>query len=261
MQANYRRRLHNEILDFYDYVKPDPHETRVRENLMKRIEQILTKSSNIPYQGRVICFGSFPAGLYLPTADMDCVYVSNQHFAGGPPKADFNMKKLLWAAARRLENGQLATQVTVISKAKVPIIKFVDRVTGIKVDLSFENLSGVDAQRTFRDWKQEYPDMPYLVALIKQFLLMRGLNDVHLGGLGGFSTICLAVAAIHLHPKSENLGALFLNFLDFFGNKFDLARQRICMRPIELHPKVSASLSRISDCAMFLMELTMMKME
>ena len=89
-------------------------------------------------------------------------------------------------AAKRLEMVHIATNVTCITKAKVPIIKFVDRVTNINVDISFENLSGVQAQATFQQWKHDYPDMIYMVALLKQFLVMRGMNEVHTGGIGGF---------------------------------------------------------------------------
>ncbi|KAF2115742.1 hypothetical protein BDV96DRAFT_55357 [Lophiotrema nucula] len=228
-------RLHNEIMDFYDYVKPDDHENRVRENLMNRIQQTLLGNQKLPFKGRVLCFGSYPAGLYLPTADMDLVYASNQYINGGHAVIDTGsgapqVKKMLWAAARRLEQAGIATDLTVIAKAKVPIIKFIDRITGIKVDLSFENLSGVQAQATFREWKRIYPDMPYLVALVKQFLLMRGLNDVHVGGLGGFSTICLAVSHIQLQDPPSDLGEMFLKFMECYGN-FDLRKNRIVMDP------------------------------
>ncbi|KAF2263803.1 hypothetical protein CC78DRAFT_544745 [Lojkania enalia] len=227
--------LHNEILDFYDYVKPSTGEKEVRENLIKRVEQCLSRGRPAPYVGHVRCFGSFPAGLYLPTADMDMVYVSHQHDNGGAPMIDFEVhsqvNRTLRNAARKLESHRIATDVVVITRAKVPIIKFRDVTTGIKVDLSFENLSGVKAQQTFSKWKRDYPDMPYMVALVKQFLLMRGLNDVHTGGLGGFSIICLVVSLIQLQPHPSDLGTLFLNFLNFYGNKFDLARKRIQMHP------------------------------
>ncbi|KAF2177050.1 hypothetical protein K469DRAFT_522059, partial [Zopfia rhizophila CBS 207.26] len=69
-----------------------------------------------------------------------------------------------------------------------------------------------------------------LVLLIKQFLVMRGLNDVCTGGLDRFSIICLAVSFIQTHPSHNNLGTIFLDFLDYYGNKFNLATDRIIMR-------------------------------
>lgn len=235
-------RLHNEILDFYDLVRPDPHETFVRTNLIRRIESALGTQNFPGAVGHVLCFGSFPAGLYLPTADMDLVYATDRLRSGGPPVLNFDARNqvtnALWRAARKLESKGVAVDITVISKAKVPIVKFVDSMTGIKVDLSFENLTGMEAQQTYKEWTRMYPDMVPLVALVKQFLAMRGLNDVHLGGLGGFSIICLVVSYLQLEPKSANLGESFVNFLDYYGNKFDLARKRIVMNPPHLADKV-----------------------
>jgi non-canonical poly(A) RNA polymerase PAPD5/7 len=174
---------------------------------------------------------------------MDLVYTSDRHYNGGPQVLDFSSRSAvnstLRKAARRLENVHIATNVLCITKAKVPIIKFVDRLTNINVDISFENLSGVQAQATFQQWKHDYPDMVYMVALLKQFLVMRGFNEVHTGGLGGFSIICLIVSYIQHIPKPENLGACFLGFLKYYGVDFDLRTQRIQMHPPAVVRKTS----------------------
>ncbi|KAF2865968.1 hypothetical protein BDV95DRAFT_244021 [Massariosphaeria phaeospora] len=231
-------RLHNEILDFHEFVEPTDKDAEVRKSLVQRLQSALG-NSRFPGQSSCLhCFGSYPAGLYLPTADMDLVYASNRHHAGGPPSIDFGDQRqvirTLREAANALKHRGIAQNITCIHKAKVPIIKFVDQLTGIPVDISFENLSGVKAQSTFRRWKTEFPDLPPLVSLVKQFLVMRGLNEVHNGGLGGFTVICLVVTIIHLRSDKASLGDLFLDFLDFYGNKFDLASQRIIMK----HPYI-----------------------
>jgi len=41
---------------------------------------------------------------------------------------------------------------------------------------------------------QEFPVLPYLVLLLKQFLNQRDLNDVYTGGLGSYSLILLIVS-------------------------------------------------------------------
>lgn len=227
--------LHNEILDFYDFVAPQPYEHDIRHRLVQRVQQALGTQRFPSDTGRILCFGSYPAGLYLPTADMDLVYTSDRFYQGGPAAMDFSNKGVvnstLRKAARRLENVRIATNVLCITKAKVPIIKFVDRMTNINVDISFENLSGVQAQATFQQWKHDYPDMIYMVALLKQFLVMRGMNEVHTGGIGGFTIICLVISYFQHNRKPENLGDCFLGFLDYYGNEFDLETQRIQMHP------------------------------
>lgn len=243
-------RLHNEILDFYDFVMPDEHDKRVRNNLIKRIERTIgTRGLVLPDVSKVHCFGSFPAAMYLPTADMDIVLCTKKHSEGGPPMLDFGhhgrVSKALWAATRKLQQAGIAIDTQVVTRAKVPITKFVDKQSGIKVDLSLENLTGVAAQETFRQWKEDLLDLVIVVALVKQFLVMRGLNDVHMGGIGGFTIICLVYHYMKLETAKEgespNLGDMFLGFFDYYGNKFDLATQRLVMEPGP--PRVVAKVS------------------
>ena len=129
--------------------------------------------------------------------------------------------------------------VIVVAKAKVPIVKFTERTTGIKVDISFENDSGLRANETFRVWKSQYPAMPVIVVLVKQLLAMRGLNEVYLGGIGGFTIICLVVSMLQHMPEIQSgamdgechYGDLLLNFLDLYGNKLDIEGTGLVMNP------------------------------
>lgn len=116
-----------------------------------------------------------------------------------------------------------------IKGAKVPIIKYTDLYTKLKVDISFENVSGIRAISTLKEWRSLYPALPFLVTLVKQFLQMRGFSEVYNGGLGGFSVICMVVFFLRTHPSftSEsvdprlNLGYAFMEFLDLYGNKIN----------------------------------------
>lgn len=231
-----------EILDFYEYVRPYPHEEDVRNNLIDRIEYAVRRFTGAPPEldVRVRSFGSFASALYLPTADMDLVAVSRSYESGGAEKFCVS-NSAKYRLGTHLERSGIVKKgtLTVIAKAKVPIIKFVDDRTGIKVDISFENDSGLRAIDTFMRWKDQYPEMPLLVMIIKQFLAMRGLNEVFNGGLGGFTIICLVVSMLQLMPenqrKSEDAasqyGKLLRDFFDLYGKKFSLENTGIMMNP------------------------------
>ena len=154
--------------------------------------------------------------------------------------------------AYHLESIGLAKSgsIQVIFHAKVPIIKFIDQMTDIQVDVSFENETGLIANETFNTWKQQFPAMPILTTFMKQFLKMRGLDEVMNGGLGGFSITCLVTSLLQNLPRvqsgevapEQNLGEILLEFLDLYGNQFDLTRTGISMNPPGYYDKVRVRL-------------------
>jgi non-canonical poly(A) RNA polymerase PAPD5/7 len=235
-------RLHKEICDFHNFIRPTESEELVRRGLLKRVQTCLERFKT----GRLYCFGSFAAGLYLPNSDMDLVYVSRPFEEQGIPM--YSNKSMLFGCLRRLESSGIVRRGTgvCIHKAKVPIIKFIDDLTGIKVDISFENLTGVVANGTYEKWKSEYPAMVYLTPIVKQFLMMRDLNEVFTGGLGGFSISCLVISFLQLHPAIQSgtivaerhLGELLVDFLDLYGNKFNMDATGITLNPPGYFPKI-----------------------
>lgn len=233
-------------MDFYYYVKPRDFEQRVRANLVHELGVSVKKFWR---NSQILSFGSFPAGLYLPTSDMDIVCVSNEFLSGGR-KVFCQAKREMFKFSGFLQTEHISIpgSMEVITKAKVPIIKYVDRLTGLKVDISFENDTGLVANKTFQDWKTEFPAMPILVTMIKHLLAMRGLNEPVNGGIGGFSTICLVVSLLQHMPQvqsrnmlpEEHLGEVLMEFLDLYGNQFNNATTAISMKPPGYVPKVSS---------------------
>ena len=238
------RSLHKEIIDFYEWVKPRDFESAVRGEVITRLQQAFQR---IEPGGQLKAFGSFAAGLYLPTGDMDLVYL-RRSFRGRSIMQNGNLAKPPFQLLQRFLNF-IRTQgmardgtVVLIPSAKVPIIKFVEKISGLKVDLSFDNDTGVIANQTFQNWKSQYPVMPIIVSVIKQFLMIRGLNDVSIGGLGGFSIICLVTSLIqHLPPAGQptNLGHILLEFFNLYGKLFNRNQIAIRLEPPSYIEKVS----------------------
>ncbi|KAK5118087.1 hypothetical protein LTR62_004133 [Meristemomyces frigidus] len=240
-------RLHKEICDFHDFVRPYEYEEAVRRELITRVQQAIRVSgAKGAYNVDVHCFGSFAAGLYLPTADMDLVAVSKQYMSGGRGQFAQSKREMYRISDHLTRNTIAKPGVNVIAKAKVPIIKFDDVRTDIHVDVSFENDSGLVANKTFQEWKALYPAMPVIVVLIKQMLAMRNLNEVHTGGIGGFTVICLVVSMMQLMPELQSgtmnprlhYGDLLMEFLDLYGNRFDVRNVGIRMSPPGYFDKV-----------------------
>lgn len=213
------------------------------QDLQARVQRVFDRDDDMR------AFGSFPAGLYLPTADMDLVCVSSEFMNGGNKVFGQGMRGIRhFRAFISREKLALNDQVEMIGKAKVPLIKYVDRITGLKVDISFENDTGLIANNTFQNWKKEFPAMPILVTLIKHLLAMRGLNEPVNGGIGGFSITCLVVSLLQNMPQVQSrsmipehhLGEILMEFLDLYGNQFNTEGTAISMDPPGYMSKVSS---------------------
>lgn len=229
--------LHKEIVDFYEFVKPREFENFIRSKLVEDLQMRVRTA----YPGTSVqTFGSFPAGLYLPTADMDVVWLSPEFMNRGR-KVLGQSPRDIRGIGKWLEREGLPApgSLDLILHAKVPLVKYVDRLTGLKVDISFENTTGLTANKTFQDWKSAYPAMPILVTVIKHLLAMRGLNEPVNGGIGGFSVICLVVSLLQLMPQVQSrtmvaehhLGEILMEFLDLYGNQFNVTTTAIQFDP------------------------------
>ncbi|KAL6813826.1 hypothetical protein J3E69DRAFT_371071 [Trichoderma sp. SZMC 28015] len=240
-------RLHKEVMDFYHFVKPCDFEQAIRDRLVDNLRKAMKRDDRNFASAQLFPFGSFMSGLYLPTADMDMVVCSASFMRGGPATY-LSARSWLYKFRKFLVAQRIAEfdAIEVIAHARIPLVKFVDRATGLRVDVSFENLGGVTAIETFARWKKEYPAMPILVTLIKHFLLMRGLNEPVNGGLGGFTVICLVVSMLQLMPQVQSrnlipehhLGEMLLEFFELYGRQFNYERNAISLTaPVGYIPK------------------------
>src|SRR5580700_7372947 len=122
-------------MDFYSLFKPTDFEDSIRHNLVKRLRDAVRRRWK---DADIQPFGSFVAGLYLPTADMDLVFVSDSFLSGYG--ALYNQKGFLYTFRIFLEKAGFPADGTIelILNAKVPIVKYIDKFTGLRVDISFE---------------------------------------------------------------------------------------------------------------------------
>ncbi|MGH0139730.1 UNVERIFIED_CONTAM: hypothetical protein FKN15_072679 [Acipenser sinensis] len=156
--------LHEEIIDFYDFMSPRPQEAAMREDVVRRIETVIKD--------------------LWPTAD-------------------------------------------------VPIIKLTDQETEVKVDISFNVETGVKAAQFIKGYIQKYTILPYLIFVLKQFLLQRDLNEVFTGGISSYSLILMVISFLQLHPRIDargpnvNLGILLIEFFELYGRHFNYLKTGI----------------------------------
>uniref|UniRef100_A0A8C2XN91 Terminal nucleotidyltransferase 4A n=1 Tax=Cyclopterus lumpus TaxID=8103 RepID=A0A8C2XN91_CYCLU len=212
--------LHEEIVDFFNFMSPRPEEEAMRRAVVNRIESVI---KDMWPTARVSIFGSFSTGLYLPSSDIDLVVFGKWDH---PPLQELER-------ALRKHNVAGPYPIKVLDKATVPIIKLTDHETEVKVDISFNVETAVKAAQLIKSYLKKYTVLPPLIFVLKQFLLQRDLNEVFTGGISSYSLILMAVSFLQLHPRIDtrrsniNLGILLIEFFELYGRDFNYMKTGI----------------------------------
>ncbi|EIW73257.1 hypothetical protein TREMEDRAFT_22292, partial [Tremella mesenterica DSM 1558] len=220
--------LNREITEFYRYMSPTREEYEVRLLIIESI----TRAVKYKWpEATVTPFGSWQTQLYLPQGDIDLVVTH-------PTLTEHNKKNLLNDLARTMRYAMITDNVVVISKARVPIIKFVTKHGKLNVDISLNQVNGISAGKIINQYLDVIPGARQLILVVKAFLSQRSMNEVYTGGLGSYSVICLVISFLQIHPKirrseldaEENLGTLLIEFFELYGRNFNYETVGISIR-------------------------------
>uniref|UniRef100_A0A1J3H8V1 polynucleotide adenylyltransferase n=1 Tax=Noccaea caerulescens TaxID=107243 RepID=A0A1J3H8V1_NOCCA len=208
--------LHKEIVDFCDFLLPTHEEKVQRDAAMDNVRSVI---QYIWPNCKVEVFGSYRTGLYLPTSDIDVVILES---------GITNPQLGLRALSRALSQRGIAKNILVIAKARVPIIKFVEKKSSISFDLSFDMENGPKAAEFIQDAVLRLPPLRPLCMILKVFLQQRELNEVYSGGIGSYALLAMLISFLKYlkdgrSPPEHNLGVLLVKFFDFYGRKLNTA--------------------------------------
>ena len=89
-----------------------------------------------------------------------------------------NKMRILQTLAATVKRAGIADKVTIIAKAKVPIVKFVTRHGRFSVDISINQINGIKAGKMVNRFLDELPALRGLVLITKSFLSQRSMNEV-----------------------------------------------------------------------------------
>jgi non-canonical poly(A) RNA polymerase PAPD5/7 len=104
-----------------------------------------------------------------------------------------------------LRSSQLGKDIIVIGKARVPIIKFTSVQGGFKVDISVNMTNSIKVYpRVLQLFEQVGEETARaLIMITKAFLNQRQMNEVHTGGLGSYSIICLVCSFLQVRRYQQ----------------------------------------------------------
>lgn len=219
--------LHEEILDFFDFMQPSPSDLSSREEVISRMRKI---ARDLWENSEVSVFGSYETGLWLPNSDLDLLVQT-----GTNEKSEDLINNFAFSICKL----GMASEMDRILSATVPILKMKDKATGIYLDICFNIENGLQGVGLVKDYLARYPQAKYLVCVVKYFLKQRGLNDTYSGGIGSFLLFCMVICSIQQHPalRSERknyarftLGHYLMYFFKLFGEELNYESTGISIR-------------------------------
>ncbi len=226
-------KLHQEILDFYEFIKPTSEEDKLRDVTIRRLKELIKEE--FP-NWKVKKFGSFPNKIHLPDSDVDIVILpKHQESSEGQLKI---LKKIL----KKLVKNDFVDYIKLI-EARVPIIRATLKETKISIDISANRKNGYEAKKVIKKTLEDFPFIRPLIYILKYFLRQRKLNETYTGGISSFLLFNLLLSYIQHVVKNEDkinsetggekflsLGHLLVGFLQFFGFDFNFEEVGISVK-------------------------------
>lgn len=210
--------LHLEIIDFYRHISPLPEEEVMRQDVVSRMHEVITR---ILPGAKVEVFGSFETCLYLPSSDIDLAVFGDWE------------KLPLFALKEGLTSSGVAelNSVMVLDKASVPIVKLRDKKSKVRVDISFNTDASVKSVAMIKSYLEKFPLLPYIFLTLKHFLVQRDLNEVFTGGISSYCLLLLTVSFFqfqrtrsYTNNQETDLGILLMEFLELYGRNLNYQR-------------------------------------
>ncbi|KAI5063116.1 hypothetical protein GOP47_0021663 [Adiantum capillus-veneris] len=226
--------LHTKVLDFYHFLRPSLQERRMRELAVRRIRKFA--HSMWPGSGiQVFVYGSSASDFYLPSGDVDILILNSP--------THVPVCQRLYAFADRLRCASIATDVQVLPRARVPIVKFLESKSGLSFDVSLtSSFKELDAANLIKQTAAEFPSFGPLYMVLKAFLHSRGLNRVfQTGGITSYPLFVMVKAFLQFFRKWAGGGHTFSEedvpeeLLPWYRGEIEGNDDDICTMPF--HPK------------------------
>ena len=163
---------------------------------------------------KLTTFGSSESGLGLKNGDVDLCL----EFNGEKPK------KVLNKIARMLRDDGME-DVTLISHAKVPIVKFVDQRSKIPIDISINNSLAIYNTKLLRSYNDcDSRVRPFILA-IKHWALHRGICNAAYGTFSSYAWTLIALQSLQtanppVVPNIQQDGKRSMKIIE--GTEYDL---------------------------------------
>uniref|UniRef100_A0A8C5U5F7 RNA uridylyltransferase n=1 Tax=Malurus cyaneus samueli TaxID=2593467 RepID=A0A8C5U5F7_9PASS len=181
-----------EILDIvckrcFDELSPPLSEQQNREHILASLERFIRKEYND--KARLCLFGSSKNGFGFRDSDLDiCMTLEGHENA-----EKLNCKEIIEGLAKVLKKHPGLRNILPITTAKVPIVKFEHRRSGLEGDISLYNTLAQHNTRMLATYAAIDPRVQYLGYTMKVFAKRCDIGDASRGSLSSYAYILMVL--------------------------------------------------------------------
>ncbi|XP_060617594.2 poly(A) RNA polymerase GLD2 [Anolis sagrei] len=261
-------KLSQQVLELFQACQQQVYDLNRKElcrtQLQREIQQIFPNS-------RLFLVGSSLNGFGTRSSDGDLCLVVKEEPINQKTEARYILGLLQKHFCRKLSNYIERPQLI---RAKVPIVKFRDKVSCVEFDLNVNNVVGIRNTFLLRTYAYIESRVRPLVLVVKKWASFRGINDASRGTLSSYSLVLMVLHYLQTLPEpilpslqknypesfdptmqlrlvhqapctippyvSKNeatLGDLLLGFLRYYATEFDWSSQMISVREAKALPR------------------------
>ncbi|EOA28757.1 hypothetical protein CARUB_v10024989mg [Capsella rubella] len=170
----------------YKSLIPAEEELEKQRQLMAQLENLVAKEW--PH-AKLYLYGSCANSFGFPKSDIDvCLAIEDD---------DINKSDMLLKLADILESDNLQN-VQALTRARVPIVKLMDPVTGISCDICINNVLAVVNTKLLRDYARIDVRLRQLAFIVKHWAKSRKVNETYQGTLSSYAYVLMCIHFLQL---------------------------------------------------------------
>nr|XP_015211115.1 PREDICTED: terminal uridylyltransferase 4 [Lepisosteus oculatus]XP_015211116.1 PREDICTED: terminal uridylyltransferase 4 [Lepisosteus oculatus] len=187
MTARFREILDGLCRMCYNELSPRLEEQQKREHILASLERFIRKEYND--KARLCLFGSSKNGFGFRDSDLDICMTLEGHDTA----EKLNSKEIIEGLAKVLKKHAGLRNILPITTAKVPIVKFEHRQSGLEGDISLYNTLAQHNTRMLATYAAIDPRVQYLGYTMKVFAKRCDIGDASRGSLSSYAYILMVL--------------------------------------------------------------------
>ncbi|XP_059651507.1 UTP:RNA uridylyltransferase 1 [Cornus florida] len=174
-------RLNAPFLAIYESLIPPEEEKAKQKQLLTVLEKLVNKEWP---EARLYLYGSCANSFGVSKSDIDvCLAIED---------ADINKSDVLLKLADALQSDNLQN-VQALTRARVPIVKLMDPVTGISCDICINNVLAVVNTKLLQNYAQIDERLRQLAFIVKHWAKARAVNETYRGTLSSYAYVLMCI--------------------------------------------------------------------